>query len=75
MKIERFYVQLGQRLRDARNDIGCSQETVAHLLSPRLTRASIANIENGRQRTMAHHITQLSDILGVSLSWLMQGVP
>ncbi len=75
MKIELFYLKMGARLRDARDDIGHTQEAVAAFLSPSLTRASIANIENGRQRVMAHHIVQFSQMYQVSVQWLMEGTP
>ena len=40
-----------------------TQEKLGGLLDPTVTRASIANIESGKQRVMAHTLAQLAEVL------------
>ncbi|WPV67511.1 helix-turn-helix transcriptional regulator [Chitinophaga sp. LS1] len=64
-----LYTQLGQRIRNAREKVGMSQEVLAEQLS--LTRASIVNIENGKQRPMLHTLLSICDILKTNLKVLL----
>ncbi len=61
---------LAERLRQAREQAGLSQAQVAIKL--RIHRPSVSEIEAGRRRVSAEELSQLADIYGVSLSWLMQ---
>jgi transcriptional regulator with XRE-family HTH domain len=61
---------LAERLRQAREQAGLSQAQVATKL--RIHRPSVSEIEAGRRRVSAEELSQLADIYGVSLSWLMQ---
>jgi transcriptional regulator with XRE-family HTH domain len=64
-----FYQRLGIIVREARLKIGLSQEVLGDQLS--LTKASIANIEKGRQRPMAHTLIELAQALRISLAELI----
>ncbi|MGW4370770.1 helix-turn-helix domain-containing protein [Nocardia takedensis] len=60
--INRFYVELGTRIRNARTTKKISQQELADEVG--LKRSSIANIEAGRQRSVVHLIA----LVGQSLS-------
>jgi transcriptional regulator with XRE-family HTH domain len=69
-----FYEALGQRIQQLRNKQGMTQEKLGGLLEPPVTRASIANIESGKQRVMAHTLAKLADVLDTNLSELVPEV-
>jgi transcriptional regulator with XRE-family HTH domain len=69
--IEPFYIEVGQRIQDLRSQRGLTQEDLGRSLVPRVTRASIANIETGKQRMLAHTLVQLADVLDVKLGELL----
>jgi transcriptional regulator with XRE-family HTH domain len=71
--IQAFYVDLGLRIKRGRQQVHVSQADLALRLG--LTRASIANVEAGRQRPAAHQVAMLADILGVPLEDLMPTAP
>jgi transcriptional regulator with XRE-family HTH domain len=56
-----IYRLLGRNVAAHRNNRKLTQAQVAERLG--LTRASLANIESGRQRTMLHHVYELVDAL------------
>ena len=56
-----LYRRLGQAVSDRRRELGLTQSTVADKLG--LSRASIANLENGRQRIMVHQLFALVNVL------------
>jgi transcriptional regulator with XRE-family HTH domain len=60
-----FYILLGERIRVARNAKGLDQESFSSLLD--LTRASIVNIEKGRQRPSIYQVWLMAQILDVQL--------
>ena len=66
---EELYREVGRRLRQARETQGLSQEKLAAQLG--LSRASVVNIEAGRQRAPMHLLWQLSETLGTDLSLLI----
>lgn len=68
-QIKSIYVELGGRIKEARENKGFTQDILADQLS--LTRASIVNIESGRQRPMLHTIIKISDVLNTSLRALL----
>lgn len=70
--IEPFYADLGQRISEMRRLRGMSQEKLATALMPPATRASIANIESGKQRVLAHTLIQLAQLLQVSVTDLLR---
>jgi transcriptional regulator with XRE-family HTH domain len=69
--VESFYVDLGRRLRVLRDRKRLTQQQLGARLEPPVTRASIANIETGKQRVLAHTLLQLADAVGVSLGELL----
>lgn len=64
--INDFYVFIGNKIREFRLKAEISQEEFAEKLG--LTRASIVNIEKGRQRPMLHTLFSISQILLVPVS-------
>jgi transcriptional regulator with XRE-family HTH domain len=66
-----FYSSLGRRLQDLRKTRRLTQEQVGVLLTPPLTRASIANIEAGKQGVLAHTLVQLTHALDTTLDDLL----
>jgi transcriptional regulator with XRE-family HTH domain len=69
--IEPFYKEIGRKIQARRGELRISQETLGLSLEPQVTRASIANIEAGKQRILAHTLVQLADVLGTDLSRLI----
>ena len=74
-KPEEFYAFLGARVRTLRQQRGLTQEQLGSRLTPTVTRASVANIESGKQRVLAHTLVQLSVALDVSLDDLTRIEP
>lgn len=70
-RVEPFYTEVGLRIQAHRNQNGMSQEQLGRKLEPPVTRASIANIEAGKQRVLAHTLVQLADALEVELRDLL----
>jgi transcriptional regulator with XRE-family HTH domain len=68
--IEPVYADIGRRIQGRRNKIGMTQETLGSKLKPKVTRASIANIEGGKQRILAHTLLQLAETLDVEIAEL-----
>jgi transcriptional regulator with XRE-family HTH domain len=69
--IEPFYNVLGLRILEMRRMRGLTQDKLAASLNPPSTRASIANIESGKQRVLAHTLIQLAQALQISVSELL----
>jgi transcriptional regulator with XRE-family HTH domain len=59
-----IYRLLGRNVAAHRNNRKLTQAQVAERIG--LTRASLANIETGRQRAMLHHVYELVDALKLS---------
>ena len=70
-QIEPFYADLGRRIQQLRNSKKMTQAELGELLSPRMTRASVANIESGKQRVLVHTLIDLVHALGCSLTDLL----
>ena len=66
---DELYADVGWKLRQARETQGLSQERLAKQLG--ISRASVVNIEAGRQRAPLHLLWQLSETLGTDLSLLI----
>jgi transcriptional regulator with XRE-family HTH domain len=60
-----FYSSLGRRIQDLRKMRRLTQEQLGALLKPAVTRASIANIEAGKQGVLAYTLVQLARVLDV----------
>jgi transcriptional regulator with XRE-family HTH domain len=67
-----LYNQIGQNIKELRLKKGYSQEEFADMLD--LTRASIANIEGGRQRPYVHLLYDICKITEVDLIELLPPV-
>jgi transcriptional regulator with XRE-family HTH domain len=70
-KIEPFYAGFGSRIQNIREQRNMTQAQLGRSLNPPSTRASIANIENGKQRVLAHTLVQLAAVLNVSIQELL----
>lgn len=73
-RIEPFYRDLGVRIQHLRSAKRLSQEQLAAQLQPPMTRASIANIETGKQRVLAHTLAQIASVLEVTVGELFPAV-
>jgi transcriptional regulator with XRE-family HTH domain len=71
VQIEPLYVDLGRRIHVLRAERGWTQEQLGKQLNPPVTRASIANIEMGKQRLLVHTLVQITDILKLKLQDLL----
>jgi transcriptional regulator with XRE-family HTH domain len=67
---EPFYEELGRQIAYLRQKRGISQAALGALMRPQMTRASIANIETGKQRVLAHTFVQLAGALACDLETL-----
>ena len=67
---DRFYAELGRRVRVRRTQLRLSQESLATKLS--LKRTSITNLEQGRQRISAFTLRKLARLLGMSAGDLLE---
>jgi len=70
-----FYLTLGRRVQRLRRGLGLTQEQLGARLVPQVTRASIANIESGKQRVLAHSLSQIAAILEVPVDDLIRQEP
>ncbi len=64
-----LYEELGRLVRQHRERLGMSQEKLAEAIE--LSRASVANIETGRQRIPLHHLYRLARALKVEAGALL----
>jgi len=60
---DQFYEEIGGRIRNYRLSANMGQEMFAELLN--LTRASVVNMEKGRQRPSIFQLIRIADILKV----------
>lgn len=66
------YATLGRRVRQLRGQRGLTQGTLATTVG--LTRASVANIERGRQKFLVHTLLRLAQALNVGAEKLLVGL-
>lgn len=66
-----FYREFGRRVRGFRTKRALTQDSLGKMLTPQVTRAAIANVENGKQRVLAHTVAQLAQILKVEVGLLL----
>ncbi len=59
--VDAFYAEMGRRVRRSREAGSWTQAQLAHRLG--MSRASVANLEGGRQRIPIHVLFQLADLL------------
>jgi transcriptional regulator with XRE-family HTH domain len=72
--IEPFYEFLGSRIQEVREQKKMTQAQLGLSLVPPSTRASIANIENGKQRVLVHTLVQFAKAMGVPVQSLLPPV-
>ena len=58
MDAERIYKNLGFRIRSLRKSLGLTQDQLAKQVG--ISRASLANIERGKQQVLVHHLFALA---------------
>ena len=68
-----LYVDVGQRMKEAREKAGLTQEQVG--LSLGMTRANVANLEGGKSAILLTHLYNLAMCLDVPLSRFLPSVP
>jgi transcriptional regulator with XRE-family HTH domain len=61
--VDGLYVELGDLVRSQRESTGMTQSELARLVG--MTRASISNIESGRQRLQIHTLYDVARVLKV----------
>lgn len=71
MDTDRFYAELGLRLRRARTAAGLTQAELAERVG--MSRAAVANIERGHQRVAAHQLVALAAAVGAEPAILLTG--
>lgn len=64
-----FYAEVGRRIRKAREEAGLTQGRLAELVS--LTRTSVTNIEQGRQKLLLHTLAAVAAALKVPAAGLL----
>lgn len=69
--VQGLYVAIGENVRHYRNQARMTQLELAREVD--LTRASIANLETGRQRILLHTAFDLARALNVSVDCLVPG--
>jgi len=70
--IEACHRAVGARVEHIRKTLGKTQDDIAKIVG--LTRASIANIETGRQRLLLNTLEDLSVALGTTPKNLLKGI-
>ena len=71
--IEEIYPLIGMRIQQLRARRQFTQEQLGARLQPPVTRASIANIETGKQRLLVHTLLQVAHTLDVPVEELLPG--
>lgn len=71
-QIEACHAQVGLRVRAMREALGISQAELAKRVG--WQRASIANIEAGRQRLLLHAVEKIAQGFGTTPKHLMKGI-
>jgi len=73
--IEPFYQDLGHKIQQLRMSNRMTQEELGRELRPQLKRASIANIETGKQRVLSHTLIELARVLRTTVEDLLPKSP
>ena len=69
MRIPSLYMRLGATIRECRHRLGFTQEQLARQLG--ISRASLANMETGRQRMLVHQLYLFAEKLNVEIEELL----
>lgn len=70
--VEDIYTLIGQRIRHQREMNGQTQEQLAAIMG--ISRPSLVNIEQGRQRIMIHDLRNFSLALRLPISRFLKGI-
>lgn len=70
--MEPCYMLFGARVQQLRDALGLTQDELR--LKVGLTRASIANIEGGKQRVLLHDVDRFAKAFGITPKNLMKGI-
>lgn len=68
-KEDTIYKQIGSLIYKIRKDLNMTQEALAQKIE--LTRASVTQIENGRQKLPIFQLYKIADIFGISIYELL----
>ncbi len=71
-ELDKFYAEMGRRIKNERNKKNLSQEDLATVVN--LTRTSITNIEKGRQKPLAHTLWDIARKLSIDINSLFPSV-
>jgi transcriptional regulator with XRE-family HTH domain len=71
-RIDSFYAAVGKKVRTARSEVGLSQTALADRIG--FKRASIANLEAGRQRIALHLFVLIAQALGMEPASLLPDI-
>lgn len=69
--VEQQRVELGQRLRQAREYVGLSQDDVASVLG--VSRPAITLVESGGRKVEAIELNKLATLFGTTIEYLLTG--
>lgn len=69
MNSRRLYEQVGARIKSRRKKLEWTQEHLAGRVG--ISRASLANIETGRQSVLLHHLYRLAETLQLDVTALL----
>jgi transcriptional regulator with XRE-family HTH domain len=69
MDSQKLYKRVGAQIKSRRNQLDMTQQTLARHLG--ISRASLANIETGRQNVLLHHLYHLADALDLNVRDLL----
>ena len=69
MKVPALYKRLGATIKGQRRALGLTQQQLAKQLG--ISRASLANVETGRQRVLVHQLYELAEQLNVNVQELL----
>ena len=64
-----LYKRLGTIIKERRRQLGLTQEYLSNQLG--ISRASLANVETGRQRVLVHQLYQLAEKLDLEVTALL----
>lgn len=70
--MENYKYEIGLRLKQARRDNGLTQEKISELLG--ISQKHYSEVERGITGLSVKHLIKISDILSVSLDYILKGV-
>ena len=65
--------EIGRRIKEARQTKNLTMTELGEQLTPRVTKGTISNWENGRNKPNSYRLKELSSLLGVSIEYLETG--